>query len=183
MSTLTCTVTRGVTLANDASGKCQFTKDRGNLLGKPTVTLALSGAVATADIAADAVTVAKLSDALSDLIHAAPTFVIGDEAAQGITVEVTLNDAKGEALSEVGYIKWWLSDAAGGAVTGTAPDGAITYVKGAQMLEHTAKSFEDAITNATGELDLKWIESGAGTWYLNIMLGGKVFSSGAITFA
>ena len=183
MSTLTCTVVRGVTLTEDADGLVQITKDRLNLLGLPTVTLALSGAVATADIADDAVTAAKISDALSDILHSAPTFVIGAEAGNEIAVTVQLNDAKAEALSAIRHITWWLSDTAGAGVSGTTPDGDIVYDKGTSLIEHTADLFGQALTNATGEFDITIGESAADTWYLNIAIGGVVYSSGAITFA
>jgi len=108
---------------------------------------------------------------------------VGDEVTNAIVVSVQLKDLLGVALAGKRLIQWWLSDAAGGAATGTGPATSTAVTKGTAVNVYTAKISGAALTDANGELDLTLTETGAKTWYLNAACDGIVVSSDAITFA
>jgi hypothetical protein len=112
-------------------------------------------------------------------------FTVGAEAAQVINVALQVVDAQGIALAQQLTLLAWLSDTAGAALTGTAPDGgAVIGTDGVIIVEHTAATLFELLTDADGAVDLDLTESGVDTWYLNVRLpGGAIVSSGAITFA
>lgn len=128
-------------------------------------------------------TAAKLADALAALIQGSPSFTVGAEAADVITVTVQLKDADATNLAAATLCQVWLSDTAGAAVTGTAPSGAVTVTTGTLKSSITAKTDLWVASNASGAIVITIEEAGARTWYLNLEFQGKVSSSGAITFA
>lgn len=129
------------------------------------------------------ITAAKTADALGALIQGTPGFTVGAEAANVILVTVQLKDAKATNLAAPHVVQAWLSNAAGGAVTGAAPSGAVTATTGTIIREWTSKTHMAVASNASGAIVLSIEEAGAATWYLNVEYQGKLFSSGAITFS
>lgn len=109
-------------------------------------------------------------------------FTIGAEAA-AIRVTAQLKTLEDENPSEKKVVEAWLSDAAGGALCGTAPSGTVVIgTKGVIIEALTAKLHFNIITDATGAFDLDITEAGAKDLYLNVAWNGRVFSSAKITF-
>lgn len=109
---------------------------------------------------------------------------VGAEAADVINVALQIQDAEGDDLAEQKSFLAWLSDTAGAAVTATAPSaGTAIGTDGVIIVEHTAETLFELLTDTAGVLDLDIGEAGADTWYLNIRLAdGSIVSSGAIAF-
>ena len=109
---------------------------------------------------------------------------VGAEAADVINVALQVVDGKGMDLAQQLALFAWLSDTAGAAVTATAPSaGTAIGTDGVIIVEHTAETILELLTDADGQLDLDIGEAGADTWYLNVRLpGGAIVSSGAIAF-
>lgn len=110
------------------------------------------------------------------------SFDVGDEDTNAIIVAVQLKDLLGAELAAKKHVRWWLSDAAAGAPTGTGPATSTTVSTGTALNVFTAKISGDALTDADGALGLTLTETGAKTWYLNVVCDGVLASSGAITF-
>lgn len=109
---------------------------------------------------------------------------IGTEAGDSILAELEVFDAEGNPLEEVKHLVLWLSDAAAGAPTATAPDGDVAIsAKGIILIEHTADIYFEVLTDANGELDFDIGEAGAGTWYLNVVQADGTIASAEVTFA
>jgi hypothetical protein len=111
-------------------------------------------------------------------------FTVGAEAADVINVALQVVDGDGRALALQLALLAWLSDTAGAALTATAPSaGTAIGTDGVIIVEHTAETLLELLTDADGVLDLDIGEAGADTWYLNVRLpGGAIVSSGAIAF-
>jgi hypothetical protein len=110
---------------------------------------------------------------------------VGTQAANVINVALQVVDAQGMALALQLALFAWLSDTAGAALTATAPSvGTDIGTDGVIIVEHTAETLFELLTDADGVLDLDIEEAGVDTWYLNVRLpGGAIVSSAAITFA
>ena len=111
--------------------------------------------------------------------------IVGTQGGDIINVALQVQDAEGNDLAEQKSFFAWLSDTAGAALTGTAPSvGTSIGSDGVIIVEHTAETLLELLTDADGVLDLNIEEAGADTWYLNIRLAnGAIVSSTAITFA
>jgi hypothetical protein len=111
-------------------------------------------------------------------------FTVGAEATDVINVALQVVDAQGMALALQLALLAWLSDTAGAALTATAPSaGTAIGTDGTIIVEHTAETLMELLTDADGVLDLDIGEAGADTWYLNVRLpGGAIVSSPAIAF-
>lgn len=145
--------------------------------------LALLDTVSATEIDAAAVTAAKLANAVADLISGAPTFAVGAEAANKIITTVTLNDAQGNALAAAQVCHVWISDTAGAAPTGTAPNGAVAIAgSGVQLKEVTTKVLHLVKSHTDGTFTVEVTESTAKSFYLNVAIGVNVASQ-IITFA
>jgi len=158
---------RALLYYNQATGKLMMSKD--------------GAAVSEVPILSTSLLVSAFANVLGT-----PTFTVGGEAADTIVVTVQLNDINGTATAFKTLVHVWLSDAAAGAITGTGPSGtvAIGSTSGVIVETVTSKKVYNIITGASGEFKLSIGEAGAATWYLNVALAdGRVFSSGAITFA
>lgn len=108
---------------------------------------------------------------------------VGGEAGDEIAVDLEVFDAEGNPLEEVRHLVAWLSDTAGAAPTATAPDSDVVISGGINLIEHTADIYFELLTDSNGEATFTIGESGADTWYLNVVQGdGTIFSSTAITF-
>lgn len=117
-----------------------------------------------------------------------PVFTIGTEGAgtaNTINVGVVLKDANGDALASKEVVDVWLSSAAGGTQIGvTAPNGAVAIgTDGVIITAFVAKMHFKIVTSAAGAFDLNIADTTTPTFYLNVGYRGKVYSSGAITFA
>lgn len=144
----------------------------------------LGESIGTSDIGAGAVTQAKLAAAVSALMQGAPAFTIGDELANVINVAVQLKDAAGTAIAAKHSVHVWLSDNASGAECAVAPDGDVVIDTDGEIVKsYTAKLNHQIVTGSDGKFDLDITESGAKTLYVNVEYQGKVYSSGAVTFA
>lgn len=113
-------------------------------------------------------------------------FTIGEEAANAIAVSVQLVDREnGNEIAERVAIPWYLSaDANGDAIAAAAPSGGIAIGTDGLLLEWTANLSGLAVSEADGDLDVAITEAAAKTFYLILaMPDGKLYSSGAITFA
>lgn len=142
-----------------------------------------ANAITQAKMAAQAVGPTELTNALAALIQGTPDFTVGAEAANVISVTVQLKDCDATNLGAAHVVQAWLSNAAGGAVTGTAPSGAVSATTGTIIREWTSKTHMALASDSSGVIVLSIEEAGAATWYLNVEYQGKLFSSGAITFA
>ena len=110
---------------------------------------------------------------------------VGAQGGDIINVALQVVDGEGVALAQQLALFAWLSDTAGAALTGTAPSvGTSIGTDGVIIVEHTAETLFELLTDVDGVLDLNIEEAGADTWYLNVRLpGGAIVSSAAITFA
>lgn len=162
-------------IANNAVGTTQLA-----LLAVDSTILA-ANAVTTAKINTNAVDSTKLSTALQDLLPQV-TFSVGTESGNIIAVTCTFKDTEGNALSFQSGAYFWLSDSAGGVVTSTAPSVGTSAFIGTIVKTFTANIDGMCVSNASGVISL-WINHvGAQTWYLNMILGGRLYTSAAITF-
>ena len=140
-------------------------------------------AIDTEHLAAGAVDAAALASALQDAIPNV-NISVGSESGDAIDVSVQFRDAANNSLAERCCFRAWLSDSQGGGETATAPDGAVTWSTGTDLDEKTAKkAWRVVMTDASGAAVLAITESGEATWYLHVVFDGKVYISGAITFA
>ena len=112
-------------------------------------------------------------------------FTIGDQATDTINVAVQLQDENGAALAESISVLAFLCDAADGVdQTATAPDGHVAAGTNGGCVHLVTDKVFLLNTNASGQLDIDIVESGADTWYLVLVFpNGERAVSGAITFA
>ena len=158
-SNFNANVTAGYTFTEDANGYVQLTKDRINLLGKPTVTVPIN------------------EDYIPKVV-----FTVGDESANVVSVTVNVASINSNNIAARFLIHAWLSDDTGTAETATSPDGAVSWTTGTQLQAITAKKRWAAITSTSGEAALSIAHSTAQTWYLNVEVDGRVWTSEAIAF-
>lgn len=172
MSDVNGVVVPGYQFAADAQKRFRVTKTRLNLLGSPTVVVPLADAVDLEDITGD----------LAALIRGVDIDV-GTEASDKIDVTLQAQDARGVDLEEYTLLLCWLSDAAYGAATGTVPNTDATITTGVEIQEVVSKKQFLVLTDATGKAVMRVDNTGGSThtWYLNVVIGGRVYVSDAIT--
>lgn len=116
-----------------------------------------------------------------------PTIVVGAENTGAGTINVTiqLKDSAGADLAVRGSVYAYLSDDANGdSIAGTAPDGGWAIGTDGVLHPMIAGKAARLVSEADGDIDVTITESGAGTWYLILVMpDGKLVASGAITFA
>ena len=179
MSTVNAGVTAGYTFVADGQGRVLLLKERLNLLGLPTVTVDLSGAVDTEDLVASAVSAAKLADAVADAIPVGVA-TVGDPVAKTNPIDVSLqiSDIQGNALAVRCAVWWWLSDnAVGSALTPTSavPDQAESYQAGNGAVAMANDTVSMSVTDATGLLTVRFQEDGGAlTRYFYAIVGNKL---------
>lgn len=85
----------------------------------------------------------------------------------------------GTDVAAVTPIEWWLSDsAATGAISGTTPDGGISFTTGSGLSEYTADLHGTCVTDSSGDATISVNHTGgAHDWYLWIAIGGHVDTS------
>ena len=179
MSTVNCSVSQGYTWTEDAAGEIQITKTRLNLAAKPTVTVDMAGAIATADLASGAVSAAKLADAVADEILTGAV-TVGDNVAAGspISVSVQAKDAQGNAVAKRVLVELWLSNAAaGGPNVSTFPSTYTSPTAGVELVANADNVIGRYLTDATGLLTLSYTNSGAlSGLYAVAVVGGKYYA-------
>lgn len=149
---------------------------RGGLDIPGGVNLAIAGTAVTA------------SAAELNALDAAPLdidFTIGSEAGNIINAGLQLNDAGGDALATRASVFAYLSDDANGdSIAATAPDGGWAIGTDGLLVPVVTNKAAQLVSESDGDIDINITESGAGTWYLIVILpNGKLSASGAITFA
>ena len=158
-SNFNANVTAGYAFTEDANGYVQLTKDRLNLLGKPTVTVPIN----------------------EDYLPVV-AFSVGAEDANAISITININSINANAIAGRFLAHAWISDDAGGGESAVTPDGATTWTTGTQLASVTTKKRWLAITSAAGEAVLSITHSAAQTWYINVEIDGRVWTSEAIAF-
>lgn len=114
-----------------------------------------------------------------------PVYTIGAEAANVITVSVQLVDRKnGNEISERVQVGFYLSSDANGDAVVAATTSLAAGTDGL-MLEYIANSAGVLTSEADGDIDVAVGDaSGVATYYLILVMpDGKLYPSGAITFA
>lgn len=181
MSTVNASVTAGYVFSYDADQKIWVTKDRLNLLGVPTATVNLGGAIAAEDLQASAVEASKLANAVADEIVLAVATVAA-EAADNVDVTIQFNDVQGNALAAVVGAWIWLCDGASSYVPAALPSAGAPVIlnsHGAIVQAMTASAPGFYVSNSSGQLDLRFTETGALTRYLRLAAGARVTSGSA----
>ena len=172
MSTVTATVTAGQVFNEDSQGRVLVTKQRLNNLGVPTVQVSLTDSVDTEDLKANAVTAAKLSAALQDMIPKLSLgFTDGADGTGVITVQV--QDAAGNSLAERFRVRAWIGDTDYGA-----PVAKTAFTVGTGTLLQTVEDKADleTITDATGLLSVTANIAATGTIYIMAEVDGRIYS-------
>ncbi len=113
------------------------------------------------------------------------SFTIGAENTNAINVAIHLADRRnGGDLTERAAIQWYLAADTNGDSIATAPSGGIAIGTDGLLIEHSNNLAGVAISESDGDIDVTITESTAKSFYLIlIMPDGKLYSSGAITFA
>jgi len=172
MSDVTAVVSKGFEFVADALGRFRITRTRLNLLGVPGVVVPLDDSVDLEDITGD----------LADLIPKVSISVAAEDS-DAISVTIQALDARGNNLADEVLVRCWLSDTALAAETGTAPNTSFAPTTGTLVETVTAKKHLIVLTNSSGVAVVKVDNAGGSThsWYLNVVVANKVFSSGVIT--
>lgn len=113
------------------------------------------------------------------------SFTVGSEAGNVINVAGQLKDGNGNSCKEAVAFYVYVSDAAGGAVAGTAPDGgAAIGTDGTKIDTFTADKSYLIKSDSDGAFDLDVTESGAANFYVNAVQpsSGKIISSDVLAF-
>lgn len=130
---------------------------------------------------------ARKNNQTLDALTSVPSvsFVVATQVANVINVALQVLDGDGQPWAQALSFLAWLSDTAGAALTASAPSvGTSIGTDGTIIVEHTAQTLLELLTDAAGVLDLDIEEAGVDTWFLNVRLpGGQVVSSAEITFA
>ena len=114
-----------------------------------------------------------------------PVFTIGAENTNAINVSIQLVDRdNGNELAERVALQWYLAADANGDTIASAPSGGIAIGTDGLLIEHTNNIAGTVISEADGDIDVTLTESTAKSFYLILIApDGKLYSSGAITFA
>lgn len=113
------------------------------------------------------------------------SFTIGAEATNAINVAIQLVDRdNGNELTERAALQWYLAADTNGDSIATAPSGGIAIGTDGLLIEHTNNIAGVVVSEADGDIDVTITESTAKSFYLILIApDGKLYSSGAITFA
>jgi hypothetical protein len=129
------------------------------------------------------VSAAKLADAVADEILTASLAVGAEGGSSDISITIQIKDAQGNSLSKEVLLEAWVADGTTGWECTTAPNGGVTVTTGVAADVPTAGKRLRCVTNTSGQAVIKLIDSGTPTYYLRVSVGGKVYTSAAITFA
>lgn len=180
MSTIAADVTAGTVFTEDAEGKSLWTTDGLNLAAVPSVEVNISDGVDTADIKDDAVTVAKLADAVADAIPQV-SMTLTDLTSNIGNIAIQVQDVQSNSLTGRFKVGIWLSTSDHGAPAAVTdfPD-AGSVDKGVSLVELTANAYVLMETDANGEIDVDFDRGGDGTTYVMAEVGGKVASDSVV---
>lgn len=128
------------------------------------------------------VTVPKLAAAVQDLLPNV-SIAVGAESTDVIQVSVQFRDAANNNLAERMAALCWLGDTANSALTGTAPSGGWAAGVGYKLADDVTNKKAVFASDATGLVRIDITEAGTPTFYLHVLFDGRVYVSGAITFA
>ena len=193
MSTLNCTVVRGVTLSPDSQDRVKFSKDRAHLLGEPTVTVDVTGgidtedladaaveaaklgtdAVETAKIKDEAVTGAKLSASFQSYI-AYLTIAAADSGSNAGTCTIQLKDGEGNDVSGYGLVRTWIADA---AYSEPDPQTDYSVSTGEEMREIEADADYEVITDSSGAIVMDIAVAAPKTVHCMAVINGIIYTS------
>jgi hypothetical protein len=112
-------------------------------------------------------------------------FTVGAETGGNtINVLIQLQDARLKDLAERGCCRMYLSDDANGdSLIVTAPSGGVAIGVDGLAIPIVANKFFQLTSEADGDIDLTFIEAGAKTFYLVMILpDGSLVVSPAVTF-
>lgn len=113
-------------------------------------------------------------------------FTIGAEDSDVINVAIQINDGHGDPVEVSKALHIYLAeDDAGLEPSATDPDGGVEIGTDGALIALSLEPFLGLlISDGAGAADLDIEESGAGTWYLVVVLpNGSLAISNAITFA
>lgn len=110
-----------------------------------------------------------------------PTVALAAQVSTHRDATVQLKDDTGTALAEKAVAMVWLSDAAGGAPTASAPDGGVAVQTGTSIAVVTAGKVLQVMSDAAGAIVVRLTHAGADTtWYVNVAFGAHIASSAAL---
>ena len=133
------------------------------------------GNVDGVDVSALGTTVGNMDD-----LYVEPELVsVGGAHTDTVAVTFKAIDAEGSDEARAIPFNWWLSDSATeGTISGTTPDGGITWTTGNGLVEHTADLIGYAITDTSGDAVISVNHvGGAHDWYLWVEMGGHTITS------
>lgn len=128
-----------------------------------------------------AVTAAKLAAAVQAKVPGTNTLTAAAQAATHRDVTIQLKDIAGANVAAKTVARVWLSDAAAGAPTASAPDVGFTVQTGVLLAAITANKVLDVISDATGVIVVRIDHAGADTtWFVNVAVGAALASSAGV---
>lgn len=133
---------------------------------------------ASTTVADAAVTLAKLANAVADVITSAPSVTVANTGTPDGVANVTiqLKDAQGNNLAARAVIRVWFDDAAYGVPTDL---GTLTASTGAILKEDTDDALATCVTDANGALVLALDTATDGTVHAMATVGGLAATGNA----
>ena len=117
-----------------------------------------------------------------DYAAATPTITASVETGNAITVNVQLRSTVGLPLTYQSIVRAFLSAAIPGIATATDTSAAIA-TQGTILQEEVTRAAWTIASNTSGYFDLALGHAAAGTFYLNIIQGDRLYTSSGVTFA
>ena len=182
MSTPTATVTAGYTFVADGSGNILITKARLNSLGIPAVTVSLTGVILEEDfqdnvvplraMRAESVGEANLTNSARAYLRTLTVTASNDHDGSG-QVQIQVKDASAVALADRFVVEAWVATSQWGA---PGSIGTFAPTTGTTIQSVSANAHLRILTDATGAIVLNVNPGSGGTWYVMVMVDGKVFA-------
>jgi hypothetical protein len=113
------------------------------------------------------------------LVAGTPGISVAAQSGTHRDATVQLKDATGTALAAKAVARIWISDAAAGALTASAPAGGVSFTTGTG-LSLTANKMYDVVSDATGVIVVRLTDATSPvntTWYVNVAIGLCVVSA------
>ena len=145
-------------------------------------TTAVNASAEAVAIADNAVSAAKLSATLQDLMPNC-SIQVGQEVSDHIDVTVQLKDAAGNNLAQESVLRLWLGDTANGGECSSAPSGGMALQTGTLLATVTTNKHVLAISDGNGTVVLRLTDTGTPTYHLLVESDGKISNGSAITVA
>lgn len=113
---------------------------------------------------------------------AGATITVGADAGTTVTVTIQFIDENGDDMAVAVAVPWYLSSDAAGQAISTAHDGGAAIGTDGLLIEWTANVAGLLISEADGDADIVFTDSGAFTAYLNLVMpDGSIVTSDVIT--